>query len=210
MNKVNYHKETEKVIASLTDRPRLLLHSCCAPCSSYCLIYLLPHFDITCFYYNPNITDADEYDKRIRELVRLSDTLNEEFAPSEKITPIKVIAGDYEPEVFLEAVKKGGLENCPEGGDRCRMCFGMRLRKTYELACAEGFDYFTTTLTISPLKDAQVINDIGYAVADSSEDGPMWLPSDFKKNDGYKRSIELSRKYDLYRQSYCGCIYSKG
>ncbi len=204
MNKINYQKELEKIVPAAKGK-KLLMHSCCAPCSSYCLLYLLPCFKITCFYYNPNITDEDEYQKRIAELHRLTDTMNREYG-----SDIRVIDGEYEPQKFMDAVAAGDLASCPEGGKRCGMCFGMRLSKTYELARAEGFDYFTTTLTISPLKDAQLINSIGYNLADvSKNEGPLWLPSDFKKNDGYKKSIELSRKYDLYRQNYCGCIMSQ-
>ena len=199
MNKVNYQKELESLLCSVKGK-KLLLHSCCAPCSSYCLLYLLPYFDITCFYYNPNITDEAEYEKRIAELHRLVGMINAEYG-----SDIRVIDGDYEPERFLNAVKEGDLADCSEGGKRCEMCFGMRLSETYRIACKRGFDYFTTTLTISPLKDAQLINRIGY---DTARGGAMWLPSDFKKNDGYRQSIELSRKYDLYRQNYCGCIYS--
>lgn len=208
---LNFQRELEKITESLTDRPRLLLHSCCAPCSSYCLIYLLTHFDITCFYYNPNITDEDEYRKRVAELNRLVDILNEEYcsAASGNI-PIKVTEGEREPEVFLQRVESAGLADCPEGGKRCEMCFGMRLAKTYEKAAGLGFDYFTTTLTISPLKDAKLINRIGYSIAEQSKNGgPQWLPSDFKKKDGYRQSIELSRKYDLYRQNFCGCDMSR-
>lgn len=208
MNDINYDKELRKITGSLATRPKLMLHSCCAPCSSYCLIYLLPYFDITCLYYNPNITEKDEYDKRVAELVRLADMLNEEYDPSKKgWGNISVIEGDYEPEKFIDAVRSEGLEECPEGGRRCGMCFTMRLQKTYELAADNGFDYFTTTLTISPLKNAKVINDIGYSIAEGGK--VMWLPSDFKKNDGYKRSVELSAKYELYRQNYCGCWLSR-
>ena len=206
MNDVNYQKELESLIRSLTTRPKLLLHSCCAPCSSYCLIYLIPYFDITCFYYNPNITDRDEYDKRIAELHRLTDTLNEEYAHSPFFeSPISVIDGEYEPDVFVSKVTEGDLAACPEGGRRCEMCFSLRLAKTHETAVSLGFDYFTTSLTISPLKNAKLINEIGYSLSD----GAFWLPSDFKKNDGYKKSIELSQKYGLYRQNYCGCDYSR-
>ncbi len=194
---MNYHKELEKIIGCLSYRPKLLLHSCCAPCSSYCLIYLREYFDVTCLYYNPNITDREEYAKRLAELHRLAELLG----------GIEVIDGDYEPDRFLDEVRKQDLAGCPEGGVRCAMCFYMRLAKTYEVASAGGFEYFTTTLTISPHKNAETINRIGMDIA---KDGKvMWLPSDFKKNDGYKRSIELSAQYDLYRQNYCGCIYSK-
>ncbi|MBO4903696.1 MAG: epoxyqueuosine reductase QueH [Lachnospiraceae bacterium] len=208
MNRINYRKELDTLISGLSARPRLLLHSCCAPCSSYCLVYLLDHFDITCFYYNPNITDADEYEKRASELERLVGALNEEY--SSRLTsgiPIQVIRGDYEPDRFLDAVRSEDLAGCPEGGKRCEMCFSMRLKKAYDAALAGGFDYFTTTLTISPLKDADLINRIGYGIADGGN--VLWLPSDFKKKDGYKQSIELSKKYGLYRQNYCGCDFSK-
>lgn len=208
MNRIDHRKELDTLIDGLTDRPRLLLHSCCAPCSSYCLVYLLPHFDITCFYYNPNITDPDEYEKRASELERLADVLSREYRDKvQGFTPISVIRGEHEPDVFIDAVKKQNLEDCPEGGRRCEMCFSMRLQKAYEVAAAGGYDYFTTTLTISPLKNAQLINTIGYDIASGGD--VMWLPSDFKKKDGYKQSIELSKRYGLYRQNYCGCEYSK-
>lgn len=207
MNKINYDKELEKIIASPDPcgkkRRSLMIHSCCAPCSSYCLIYLLAHFDITCFYYNPNITDEDEYDKRLGELRKLIALVNEEYGSS-----IGLIEGEYEADAFIKKVEECDLANCPEGGRRCDMCFRMRLGKTYEIAKEKGFDYFATTLTISPHKNAQLINEIGYAIAGDGE-GPMWLPADFKKKDGYKQSIELSAKYDLYRQNYCGCWLSR-
>lgn len=210
MNKscnINYAGKLDKIIQDLDYRPKLLLHSCCAPCSSYCLIYLLEHFDITCFYYNPNITDADEYNKRVAELRRLVATINEEYSLTDS-HPIKIIEGDYEPDIFIRSVTEQNLASCPEGGERCRMCFRMRLGKTCEVARYGNFEYFTTTLTISPLKNAQLINSIGYTLSEET-DGALWLPSDFKKHDGYKQSIELSRKYNLYRQNYCGCLYSK-
>ena len=199
----NYHRKLEELISKLDRRPKLLLHSCCAPCSSYCLIYLLPYFDITCFFYNPNITDRDEYDKRLAELYRLCEILSKGTVLSDTFS-LRVIEGDYEPGVFTSNVEERGLTGEPEGGRRCDMCFRMRLQKTYETALAAGADYFATTLTISPHKNAQLINEIGYSI-----DKDMWLPADFKKNDGYKRSIELSAKYDLYRQNYCGCWLSR-
>ncbi len=208
MNDINFDKELRNITQSLTTRPKLMLHSCCAPCSSYCLIYLLPYFDITCLYYNPNITGKDEYDMRVSELIRLVGILNEEYDPIAKgWGEIKVTEGEYEPEKFIDAVTSEGLENCPEGGERCGICFTMRLQRTYELAVQKGFDYFTTTLTISPLKNAKVINTIGYSIA--GDGAVMWLPSDFKKNNGYKQSVELSEKYSLYRQNYCGCWLSR-
>ena len=208
MNKTDHCKEMERVISTLSGRPALLLHSCCAPCSSSCLVTLLPYFDITCFYYNPNITDKDEYYKRFSELERLVGLLNDEYAPA---SFIKAVDGGYDPDAFSDAAS--GLESCPEGGKRCRSCFALRLEKTYEEAERGGFSYFTTTLTISPLKNADLINEIGSGLgvrADEEEGGhPLWLPSDFKKKNGFARSVELSKKYGLYRQDYCGCIYSE-
>ncbi|MBE5883043.1 MAG: epoxyqueuosine reductase QueH [Lachnospiraceae bacterium] len=203
MQPVNYQKEMEGIINKLHDGavPGLLLHSCCAPCSSYCLEYLCKYFDITVFYYNPNISMEEEYRKRVEEQKRLIDAYNKE----EKGYPISVIEGDYEPQLFFEMAK--GYETCPEGGERCFRCFDMRLRRTAELAKEQGYDYFATTLTISPLKNAAKINEIGQLL--SSEYEVSWLPSDFKKKNGYKRSIELSAEYDLYRQNYCGCAFSK-
>lgn len=203
----NYQKELEKIIDGIvrqntekTLSPRLLLHSCCAPCSSYVLEYLRPFFRITVFYFNPNISIDEEYRKRVEEQKRLIAAYNEK-----DYYPIDIIEGDYEPEEFFTAVK--GLEHCPEGGERCFSCYELRLRKSSQIALEGQYDYFTTTLTISPLKNAAKINEIGERIA--GECGISWLPSDFKKKDGYKRSIELSKEYDLYRQDYCGCIYSK-
>lgn len=202
MNSVNYQKELDKII----DRnkredalPSLLLHSCCAPCSSYTLEYLSQYFEITVLYYNPNISPYDEFEKRFSEQKRLIEAL-----PSKhKITLIK---GDYRYEEFEQIAK--GYENIAEGGERCFRCYRLRLEKTARLAKEQGFDYFCTTLSISPLKNSQRINEIGYELAEKY--GVDWLPSDFKKREGYKRSIQLSKEYDLYRQNFCGCIYSKG
>lgn len=207
---INYKKKLEKIVSGLSPgtRPKLLLHSCCAPCSSYCLIYLLPYFDITCFFYNPNITGKEEYEKRYANLVRLCGILNEEFDPAARDgLPIEVTDGRGDGEFFLKNVSEGGLASCPEGGERCTMCFRMRLEKTFKEAISGGYDYFSTTLTISPHKNARLINSIGYELA--KESGVMWLPSDFKKNDGFKESVRLSEKYGLYRQDYCGCEFSK-
>lgn len=206
-NNRNYQKELDVLLSELkkeTDAPTLLLHSCCAPCSSYCMEYLRDFFRITVFYYNPNITEEAEYRKRVKEEIRLIETYNRQVEEDRK-AKIEIIEGDYEPDCFLEMAK--GLENCPEGGDRCFGCYELRLRKTAELAKERGFDYFTTTLTISPLKNAGKLNEIGERLA--SEYGIRWLPSDFKKRGGYQRSIELSKEYDLYRQNYCGCVFSK-
>lgn len=199
MNKINYQKETDSVIESLNGTvPTLLLHSCCAPCSSYTLEYLSRYFSITVFYFNPNISPKAEFDKRFAEQKRLIETL-----PSEN--KISLICGDYNYDEFLNIAC--GYESVPEGGERCFRCYRMRLEKTAELAKQNGFDYFCTTLSISPLKNSQKINEIGFDVAEKY--GVKWLPSDFKKREGYKRSIELSREYDLYRQNFCGCVFSK-
>lgn len=205
MNQRNFQKELDKILENMVkngqEGSRLLLHSCCAPCSSYCLEYLSKYFEITVFYYNPNITLEPEYRHRVEEQKRLIDAYNAEGVRF----PISVIEGDYEPTVFLEAVK--GLEREPEGGARCEKCFRLRLSKTAELAKELGTDYFTTTLTISPLKNAPLLNAIGEEMA--GEVGMKWLPTDFKKKNGYKRSVELSAQYGLYRQDYCGCAFSK-
>ena len=199
MNKINYQKETDSVIESLNGTvPTLLIHSCCAPCSSYTLEYLSRYFSITVFYFNPNISPKAEFDKRFAEQKRLIETL-----PSEN--KISLICGDYNYDEFLNIAR--GYESVPEGGERCFRCYRMRLEKTAELAKQNGFDYFCTTLSISPLKNSQKINEIGFDVAEKY--GVKWLPSDFKKREGYKRSIELSREYDLYRQNFCGCVFSK-
>ena len=213
MNHRNYQKELDKIIedigAAAGCAPTLFLHSCCAPCSSYVLEYLRKYFKITVFYYNPNITEDAEYRKRVAEQKRLIAAYNEGLT---KIVEeerggylIQVVEGDYKPQCFYEIAK--GLEQCPEGGERCFACYELRLRETAKLAGEGAFDYFTTTLSISPLKNAAKLNEIGEKLA--KEYGVAWLPSDFKKKDGYKRSIELSREYDLYRQNYCGCVYSR-
>ena len=176
----------------------LLIHACCAPCSSYVLEYLSNYFHIIILYYNPNITDKSEYEYRLAEEERLINTLDAKY-------PIRLVKGDYDPEVYLSAVK--GLEAEPEGGKRCSVCFELRLREAASYCKKLGADYFATTLTISPLKNAENINSIGQRIAD--EYGVKYLPSDFKKKNGYKRSIELSRKYDLYRQNFCGCVFSR-
>lgn len=201
MNAVNYQKELEKILEGQgAQAPSLFLHSCCAPCSSYVLEYLCRFFRITVFYFNPNISPSEEYAKRVEEQKRLIEAYNREG----KGYTISIVEGDYEPARFFEMAK--GLENCPEGGERCFKCYELRLRETAGRAAEGGFDYFATTLTLSPLKNAQKLNEIGQAL--SAEYGVSWLPSDFKKKDGYKRSIELSAEYGLYRQNYCGCVYS--
>lgn len=201
MNKINYQKELDKIIQQLEREditPSLLLHSCCAPCSSYVLEYLSQYFSVTVFYYNPNISKKEEYEKRKAEQIRLIG----EMKTNNKVSFLDC---DYNPAEFFDCAK--GYENCTEGGERCFRCYRLRLEKTAQTAKNQNFDYFCTTLSISPLKNAQKINEIGFDV--ESEQGVKWLPSDFKKREGYKRSIELSRQFDLYRQNYCGCVYSK-
>lgn len=205
MNKVaNFQKELERLLENMAagneTGKRLFLHSCCAPCSSYVLEYLRTYFRITVFYYNPNISFEDEYKKRVKEQKRLIDAYNRQEAGY----PVNVVEGDYEPELFYDMAR--GLEECKEGGERCFLCYELRLRKTAERAKEGGYDYFATTLTISPLKNAQKLNETGLCLAE--EYGVKWLLSDFKKKNGYKRSIELSAEYGLYRQDYCGCAYS--
>ena len=199
--KINYQIEMERELARIQAdgrRPRLLLHSCCAPCSSFVLERLMDAFDLTVFYYNPNIAPWEEFLRRVEEQRRLIDAM-----PHER--PIDVIQGEYDDRAFYELAR--GHEQDPEGGERCTACFRLRLGKTAEMAAQGGFDYFTTTLSISPLKDAQRLNAIGAAL--SAETGVPYLFSDFKKKNGYKRSCELSAQYGLYRQDYCGCIYSR-
>ena len=201
-NNRNYQKEMEKIIEGLQGkRKSLLLHSCCAPCSSAVLEKLQEIFEITVFYYNPNISEDTEYRKRVEEQKRLIEIFNQKKPSS----PIKIIDGDYEPQEFYNIAK--GLETCPEGGERCFKCYALRLEKTAQLAKAEEFDFFTTTLTLSPLTNAAKLNEIGEEMAAKYE--TTFLPSDFKKKEGYKRSIELSKEYDLYRQNFCGCAFSK-
>lgn len=198
--KINYQKELDKRIASLQKEekvPTLLLHSCCAPCSSYVLEYLSNYFHITVLYYNPNIYPEDEYGKRIVEQQKLISEMDVKY-------PVHFIAGDYDKEKFYEMAK--GLEKVKEGGVRCFKCYELRLRETAEIAKANGFDYFTTTLSISPLKNSAKLNEIGLKLAE--EYGVAYLTSDFKKKNGYKRSVELSAEYGLYRQDYCGCEFS--
>ncbi len=196
--KVNYQKLLDSLIDSLDgNRPKLMLHGCCAPCSSYCLEYLSKYFDITLLFYNPNISSFEEYQKRENEVKRLISLLPQ-------VHPVKFLSVGYDSTEFEEMAK--GLENVPEGGARCFKCYEMRMRKAAELAKEYGFDYFTTTLSISPLKSSQKINEIGEKL--EKEIGVKHLPSDFKKKEGYKRSIELSAMYGLYRQNYCGCRFS--
>lgn len=201
MQNRNYQKELEKLIEKQQrdgGKPSLLLHSCCAPCSSYVLEYLAPYFTICDFYYNPNISPKQEYEDRKEELVRLIDEMG-------LSTQVTFLEGAYQPEEFFAMAK--GLEDLPEGGERCFRCYEMRLRESAKIAKEQGAEYFATTLTISPLKNAQKLNEIGERLAE--EYGVKYLPSDFKKKNGYKRSVELSAQYELYRQNYCGCVFSK-
>ena len=191
----NYANKLKEIIDKLDYKPKLLLHSCCAPCSSYVITYLYDYFDITILYYNPNIYPYEEYKKRKDEQIRLISNFKS----------VKIIDCDYDNDIYNEVIK--GLENEPERGNRCTKCFYLRLDKTGEIAKKNNFEYFGTTLTVSPYKNAKLLNEIGEDI--SKKYDIKWLYSDFKKNDGYKKSIELSKKYDLYRQDYCGCIYSK-
>lgn len=204
MNRINYQKQLEEVLKRMKEegkRKRLLLHACCAPCSSYCLEYLREAFALTVFFYNPNLTEREEYRRRVEEEKRLIALMNGQEGSSQ----IEILEGRYEPERFLEAAK--GLETCKEGGERCVRCFALRLGETARVAAEGGFDFFTTSLTISPLKNSALLNRIG--AQEGERYGVRFLPSDFKKNNGYLRSTQLSRLYGLYRQNYCGCIYSK-
>lgn len=201
VKKENYQLVLERTIKDIQSKgevPTLFLHSCCAPCSSYVLEYLSQYFKITVFYYNPNIYPDEEYYKRVKEQ---QDFINRFPAKYQ----ISFIEGEFEKELFYDMAR--GLENVREGGERCFKCYELRLRRSAERAKAEGFDYFTTTLSISPLKNAQKLNEIGRSLA--NEYGVEYLFSDFKKKNGYKRSVELSNEYGMYRQDYCGCIYSK-
>lgn len=204
MNRTNYQKQLEEVLKRMKEegkRKRLLLHACCAPCSSYCLEYLREAFALTVFFYNPNLTEQEEYRRRVEEEKRLIALMNGQEGSSQ----IEILEGRYEPERFLEAAK--GLERCKEGGERCVRCFALRLGETARVAAEGGFDFFTTSLTISPLKNSALLNQIG--AQEGERYGVRFLPSDFKKNNGYLRSTQLSHLYGLYRQNYCGCIYSK-
>ena len=195
---INYHKLCLEEISKLNNPQKILLHSCCAPCSSYVITFLSNYFDITILYYNPNIYPKKEYNKRKDEQIRLINSLNTK-------NNLEYLDCDYENNTYNNAI--AGYENCHEGGTRCNICFNLRLEKTAKLAKENKFDYFCTTLTVSPHKNSKLINQIGENL--SKKYNIKWLYSDFKKNEGYKQSIELSKKYKLYRQDYCGCIYSK-
>ena len=194
MEKRNYQKELDVVTGGLTGRPSLLLQACCGPCSSYVLEYMTKYFDVTVLFYNPNIRPEAEYDKRLTTLKQLLAAMPMDHPPA-------LMEPGWRGEEFEKAVK--GLEKEPEGGARCAVCFQLRLEETARMAAEWGFDYFGTTLTVSPHKNAEVINAIGEKLAGEYE--VKWLPSDFKKRNGYLRSIQLSKEYGLYRQEYCGC-----
>ncbi len=203
---MNYQAELEKIIKGLDGKPRLLLHACCGPCSSYVMEYLASIFEITILYYNPNIYPQAEYERRLKEL--------EDFLP--RFSPavdnnISVVKMPYNPDEFYSAVgtkSQPELAKEKEKGERCRRCYEFRLRKSYGYALENHFDYFCTTLSISPFKDAVKINTEGEKIAAENPDGPKWLYSDFKKKSGFLRSLEISQEYGLYRQQYCGCVYS--
>ena len=201
MTKIRYDLLMDQEIERLRQRgvrPHLLLHACCAPCSTACLEKLTDAFHVTCFYYNPNIEPEAEFERRFMELIRLTDEMPLSETPS-------IIKGDYEHERFTDLAR--GLESLPEGGERCTRCYTLRLEETAKAAREGGYDYFTTTLSVSPYKNADKLNAIGASLAEAY--GIPYLFSDFKKHDGYLRSIRLSAQYSLYRQDYCGCVYSK-
>ena len=197
MERVNYQKQCEAVLASFKDKPRLLLHSCCGPCSSYVLEYLAPYFDITVLYYNPSIFPEEEYLHRKAEQQRLIKEMNDQgFC-------ICFVEGDYSHDAFLQLI--AGHEGDEEGGTRCHLCYEQRLLGAVNYAAEHQFPWFCTTLSVSPYKNAELLNEIGQRLG--KEKGVQYLPSDFKKRDGYKRSIALSKEYNLYRQDYCGCEF---
>lgn len=198
MQRINYQKKLDAMLKTLGETPKLLLHACCAPCSSYCLEYLSRYFEITVLYYNPNISPEEEFKKRAEEEKRLISEMPVK-------NPVTLVVDDYEPDEFFSAVK--GLENAPEGGERCFVCYRLRLERAARYAAEHGFDYFCSTLSISPLKNAQKLNEIGTELSEIYK--VPSLPNDFKKKGGYLRSIELSREHGLYRQNYCGCVFSK-
>lgn len=202
--KLNYETLRENLMKTLEPGTKVLLHCCCGPCASSVIERLGSFFDLTVFYYNPCIMDKEEYLRRKLTLESLVDKINSGNGPYTTLYPVKYLEADYNNEEFLNITK--GYETAPEGGERCTICFGQRLKKTKDLATKNGFKYFCSTLTVSPHKDHLLINKIGESLSD---DKTKWLPSDFKKNNGYLRSTELSKELGLYRQDYCGCIFSK-
>ncbi len=215
--KINYQKKLDTLLTNVSSsvKSSLLLHACCGPCSSYVLEYLYKYFDITVLYYNPNIYPPEEYQRRLAELKKLY-----EIFPPALEGKVKVVELNYNPDDFYNAVgtrENPELATEPEKGERCRRCYEFRLKQTFEYAAAHQFDYFCTTLSISPFKDAEKLNTIGEQLERDAQNStnssqqkiPHWLPSDFKKNGGFKRSLEISAEYGMYRQDYCGCVYSK-
>lgn len=198
MNKINYDKQFSEITKNLSNKPTLLLHSCCAPCSTLCIDRLKPFFDLTIFYYNPNMSDSTEYEKRKNEQIRYIEHLNA-LGDNIKFVEIGFCQDDY------NQIAKG-LEKEPEGGKRCYLCYKLRLAKTFELAQNRGFNYFCSTLSVSPYKNADWLNKIGLSL---EKNDTKWLPTDFKKREGYKISRQMAREQNLYEQNYCGCIYSK-
>ena len=197
MQKRNYQQELDEIIKKLQkdgQRPSLLLHACCAPCSSYCVEYLSQYFDVTLYYYNPNIESQEEFDKRFKEFEKIEQRFN-----------VKVVEETYNAKEFYDSVK--GYEDCKEGGDRCTICYRLRLQKSLDYAEKNHFDYFASTLSISPYKNAEKLNTIGEEI--SKDSSVLYLINDFKKKGGYLRSTVLSKEMDLYRQAYCGCVFSK-
>ena len=195
---INYHKLCLEEISKQTNTKSIMLHSCCAPCSSYVITFLSNYFDITILYYNPNISPKEEYEKRKKEQIKLIQNLKTK-------NKLNFLDCDYDNDIYEKNIK--GFENTPEGGSRCHICFNLRLDKTGKLAKENNYDYFCSTLTVSPHKNSKIINEIGEKISQKYQ--IKWLYSDFKKNEGFKQSIELSKKYELYRQDYCGCTYSK-
>ena len=202
---INFDKELGNIKAQIDKNapPRLLLHACCAPCSTYCLTQLLEHFDVTLYYANDNITDRAEWEKRLGEIYKLVEIVNNGKFAVQPLRPLTLVVQQFDSGRFFSVAK--GLENEKEGGARCKECFVMRLGDTQKFAIENGFDYFGTTLSVSPYKNSQLLNEIGLSL---QTDRVKWLSADFKKRDGYKQSIELSAQYELYRQHYCGCAYS--
>lgn len=196
MEKINYDKAFTEYVNKLDKKQKLLLHACCAPCSSSVLERVTPYFDVTLFFYNPNITEREEYDKRLSELYRFTKTVYGD--------KVNIIEGEFNPQKFFSNSK--GLEALPEGGKRCFFCYEDRLYETAKTAKVGLYDCYCTTLSVSPYKNAEKLNEIGSKIAEKI--GVTFLPSDFKKKQGYVRSIELSKEYGLYRQNYCGCVFS--
>ena len=203
----NFDRELEKTKSEIdtTTPPRLLLHACCAPCSTYCLTQLLEHFDVTLYYANDNITDRAEWEKRLGELNKLVAIVNGSNFVIPSLRPLKLVVQPFNSDRFFAVAR--GLENEKEGGARCRECFVLRLGDAAKFAQDNGFDYFGTTLTVSPYKNSRLLNEIGLSL---QTDAVKWLPADFKKRDGYNESVRLSQRYNLYRQHYCGCRLAGG